>query len=115
MIGPTGRCLGVRLVEVVIGVDGFIDPATGGMSVAPTSLWNLPNHRRPRGLGRGSTGPTGDRVFSIEDEPLEAVALTVRIDSNIHAYVEPAVRMLKDAYDRALAATREAWKTIWPT
>jgi hypothetical protein len=96
---------------------GWIEPGTGGMSVAPGSPWNLPNHRRPRSLGRGSTGHSDDRVYAVEEAPVIAERLAVRPDAErpqIHAFVEPASRMLPDAYESALAATRPAWKVVWP-
>jgi hypothetical protein len=32
----------------------------------------------------------------------------------LHAFVEPASRMRLGDYESALAATRPAWKVIWP-
>lgn len=46
---------------------------------------------------------------------MEAVGLTVRLNSAIHGVVEPAARMLKSDYDAALSATRNSWETVWPT
>jgi hypothetical protein len=87
------------------------------MSVAPGSPWNVPNHRRPRGMGRGSTGHNEDYVYGIEDAPVRAEGLAVRPDTKrplVHALVEPAVRMQLGDYETALTATRDSWKTAWP-
>jgi hypothetical protein len=116
-VGRTARRLGVRHSDVGVGRDGWIDPGTGGMSVAPGSPWNVPNHRRPRSLGRGSTGHNEDRVFAIAEAPILAERLAVRPDDrrpDLHALVEPAARMLMDDYEGALAATRHAWSVVWP-
>lgn len=117
-VGRTARLLGVRSSDVTAGPDGSIAPGTGGMSVAPGSPWNLPPHRRPRRLGRGSTGHDEDRVFEVAQEQVEAVSLVVRPDArrpNLHAFAEPASRMQLGDYESALAATRPAWKVIWPS
>lgn len=74
-VGPTARALGVRPDEISVDGDGRALPGTGGMSVSPDSVWNLPNHRRPRGMGRGSTGPASDRVYAIREDALTAHAL----------------------------------------
>ena len=117
-VGRTARSLGVRASDVTVGPDGSIAPGTGGMSVAPGSPWNLPHHRRPRSLGRGSTGHVEDRVFEIAGDRVEAQSLVVRPDERrpaLHAFVEPATEMPLGDYERALAATRPAWKVIWPS
>ena len=116
-VGRTARSLGVRSSDVTVGPDGSIAPGTGGMSVAPGSPWNLPHYRRPRSLGRGSTGHDEDRVFEVAEDRVEAVSLVVRPDDRrpeLHAFVEPAARMQLGDYERALAATRPAWKVVWP-
>jgi len=116
-VGRTARCLGVRPSDVVVGRDGWVDPGTGGMSVAPGSPWSVPNHRRPTGMGRGSTGHNGDRVYAIEEAPLTAERLAVRPDPErpaLHAFVEPAVKMLLGDYEAGVAATRHAWEIVWP-
>ncbi len=46
-----------------------------------------------------------------------AERLAVRPDERrpgLHALVEPAARMLMDDYEGALAATRHAWRVVWP-
>lgn len=95
---------------------GVVAPATGGMSVAPGSLWNLPNHRRPRRLGRGSTGRDEDVVFAIVETAIEG-DLVARPDPRApdrHAFVEPSRRMLLSAYVARLRETRGVWKAAEP-
>jgi len=116
-VGRTARSLGVRSSDVTVGRGGWVEPGTGGMSVAPGSPWNLPHHRRPRSLGRGSTGHDEDRVFEISEGRVVAESLVVRPDGRrpeLHAFVEPATRMQLGEYETALAATRPAWKVVWP-
>ena len=117
-VARSARTLGVRVPDDVEPDDeGKVLPATGGMSVAPTSMWNLPNHRRPRGLERGSTGPDADWVFSMQRRPLESLSLTARPDADNpvrHAFIEPVVPMALGEYERALAGTRPSWSKAWP-
>ena len=115
-VGDTGRTLGVRVPEDLPVEDGFVRPASGGMSVAPRSLWNLPPHRRPRALGRGSTGSDSDRVYEIAEISISA-PLAVRPDpeaSEVHAFVEPATRMKLHEYRAALNSTRPSWAKVVP-
>lgn len=56
MVGSSKRMLGV-LPSETDSADGTFGPGTGGMSVSPDSPWNVPDHRRPRAMGRGATGP----------------------------------------------------------
>jgi len=84
------------------------------MSVAPDSVWNLPNHRRPRGMHRGSTGPAGDRVYAIDPATLKQQPLDIRPTSPRHATVEPSRQMRLAVYEAALTATRPSWIQAWP-
>jgi hypothetical protein len=117
-IGRSARMLGVRVPQDVSpDAAGYVLPETGGMSVAPESLWNLPHHRRPRGMGRGSTGPIMDHVFSVGPESLHDNDLTARRDPKapaIHAWIEPARKALLEHFERSLAATRSSWTRAWP-
>ena len=92
-VGPSARTLGVRVpADIAPDADGYVNPGTGGMSVAPESVLNLPNHRRPRAMGQGSSGPNTDHVFYIEPGPLEGKGLVTRPDPlapSVHAFVEP--------------------------
>jgi hypothetical protein len=116
-VGPSARTLGVRVPEDIRPNGGHVVPGTGGMSVSPDSMWNLPNHRRPRAMGGGSTGPNQDRVFSITDTALEQRELTARPDPEapaLHALVEPKYRVSLKAFEGSLSATRPDWNQAWP-
>jgi len=93
---------------------GDVHPGTGGMSVALGSMWSLPNHRRPRGMQRGSTGPAGERVYGIDPPDLQRQPLDIRPTSPRHATVQPSMQMNLAAYEGALAATRPSWRQLWP-
>ncbi len=85
--------------------------------MSPGSMWNLPNHRRPRSMGRGSTGPAGDRVFAVEGACVDAPPLATRPDParpEKHAFVEPSEPIPLDGFEAALAATRPHWRPVWP-
>lgn len=117
-VGRSARMLGVRMPEdISLDAGGHVLPGTGGMSVAPDSMWNLPNHRRPRGAGRGSTGPVQDHVFSIVSAPLRDNGLVARRDPEapvVHALIEPMQTVLLEEFERSLAATRPSWGRVWP-
>lgn len=118
LTGRSGRALGVRPdADVRIDAEGRVLPGCGGMSVAPQSMWNLPHHRRPRGMGRGSTGPQSDAVFSLETRVVLAVGLLVRPDPSRpekHAFVEPPAAMELSSYEGRLTSTRRDWRRVWP-
>ena len=117
LVGRSARRLSVRVPQdVTPNAAGDVLPGTGGMSVAPDSVWNLPHHRRPRGLERGSTGPSQDYVFSIAPRSLEGHGLVARPDPAahmVHAFVEPTRPVPLDAFERALTATRSNWGVEW--
>jgi hypothetical protein len=114
-VGRSGRSLGVRVpLDIQIDSEGRVYPATGGMSVAPDSMWHLPHHRRPRGMGRGSTGPAIDWVFSLSQVSND---LTVRPDPDRptkHAFIEPAEIVPLETYETSIARTRPDWRRAWP-
>ena len=118
LVGQSARKLGVRVPQDVIpNAAGDVVPGTGGMSVAPDSMWSLPNHRRPQGLGRGSTGPAQDHVFSVTPRSLQEHGLTARPDPAapvVHALVEPIRSVSLGAFEQALTATRANWRVEWP-
>ena len=78
-VGPSKRMLGA-LPSETDSTDGTFGPGTGGMSVSPDSPWHVPHHRRPRGMGRGSTGAARDWVFGIDNDALYVAALAARLD-----------------------------------
>jgi hypothetical protein len=116
--GPTHRTLGIVVPEDVRpDAGGCVHWGGGGVSVAPCMLWKLPNHRRPRDMGRGSTGKNTDHVFSLSLESVRNVELATRADPDRvtkHALVEPDGSMLLDDYRAAIARTRIEWKRVWP-
>lgn len=116
-IGRSARLLGVRAQEIPADENGFVKPGTGGMSVAPDSMWNVPNHRRPRGMKRGSAGNINDRMYTLTDASLPADKLRVRVDPQApqrHAFVEPAAIIELAGYENHLADTRNDWRQVWP-
>ena len=115
-VGPNKRRLGA-LPSETDSVDGTFGPGTGGMSVSPGSPWHIPHHRRPRGMGRGATGPTQDWVFGIESDRLDDATLTARPDPRNprkHAFVEPLTIVMYLEYYAALASTQTEWRRFWP-
>ena len=120
VVGSSARSLGVRVPDD-IRPDGAgqVLPRSGGVSVSPGSMWNLPAFRRPRGMKRGSTGPISDWVYSSSLRSLAgAGSLTVRLDPDRpeeHAFVEPAYAMPVEAYVMAIGATRPHWQRAWPS
>lgn len=80
-------------------------------------MTNLPNHRRPRGMGHGSTGPAGDHVFAIGAAPVREAGLVVRRDParpDKHAFVEPGGTTPLVQYRSALSSTQGHWSRAWP-
>jgi hypothetical protein len=113
--------LGVRVGppkhDVIVDDRGRVVPGYGGMSVSPCSKWHLPNHRRPKAMGRGSTGPRADRVYELALTPVRVVGLAVRADPEHpfhHALVAPETPLEIHHYEDALAATRDEWTQVWP-
>jgi hypothetical protein len=115
MLGADARSLGVRTPEDILVNDGFVEPQTGGISVATGSYWNLPPHRRPKPLGQGSSGNKGDFIYEASI-PFKDERLTVRPQTppEEHAVIEPAIKMPFSEYENALAGTRSAWRKVWP-
>ena len=121
LVGRSKRQLGVVVpggnsLEPDIAPDpaGVVHPRTGGMSVASSTMWDLPKHRRPRGMDKVSTGYASDRVYVIALSDVEKQPLDIRPDTPIHSLVEPSRPVALAAYERALAATRPDWRQVWP-
>jgi hypothetical protein len=118
LVGRTKRMLGVIIPDEIAPDDGGrVHPAAGGMSVSPDSMWNVPNHRRPRSMAGGSNGPLTNRIYAIGDEIAASGQLAVRPDhssNHPHAFVEPSTVMLLEQYEAALASTRPYWRQVWP-
>ena len=117
-VGPSSRKLGVRVPDdIEADSNGDVGPGTGGLSVTPSSMWDLPHHRRPRGMGQGASGPPNDCVYGIEEDELRPHPLVVRPDLHSHrphAFIEPSWRMQLTVYEAALANTRNSWLQVWP-
>jgi hypothetical protein len=116
--GRSARMIGVRVPQDIMPDErGFVRPGTGGMFVAPDSEWNVPNHRRPRGMRNGSTGNTDDRIYALPDISIRADKLSVRADPqhpDKHAFMEPAAIIELAGYETDLADTRRDWRQVWP-
>ena len=115
--GRSARKLGVRVPDdIEPDGNGNVSGGTGGLSVAPASMWNLPHHRRPRGMKRGSTGKDTDRVYSLGGAALDGSVLVIRPDPKapaLHAFVEPCEMMSLAKYESGLSATRPHWRQAW--
>src|SRR5262245_2122963 len=102
-IGPSARTLGVRPAAPPGGdipvAGGQVHPNTGGMSVAPDDLMNLPPIRRPKSLG----GSGKDPVWYIDIDLLGSDLAFVQ-DKSTHGLIEPGRSMTLDEFLKALAA-----------
>jgi hypothetical protein len=118
VVARSARALGVRVPEDVrLDAESRVLPGRGGMSVAPGSMWNLPNHRRPRGMWRGSTGPADDHVFSLAAVCVSSAGLSARLDPQRplkHAFIEPRSAVELSLYEAMLASSRPDWQQEWP-
>lgn len=118
-VGRSGRTLGVRVPnDIAPHQDGTVDPGCGGMSVVPHTMWNIPSHRRPSGLRKGSTGLRDDRIYAIGERIEARGELVARPDPaspTRHAFVEPARRMSLENFELALVSTRPDWRQEWPS
>ena len=108
VIGPSARTLGARPhVDIPVDPSGSVHPGTGGMSVAPDRLSNLPRHRRPPEHG----GAGKDPLWSIQERNLGVrsryVADVVPVPT--HGIIEPTIPMPFTAYQQALAETAPYW------
>ena len=116
--GRSARLLGVRVPDdVKPDEEGRVHPGQGGMSVAPGSIWNVPTHRRPRGMGQGSSGHAEDRVYSVATTEVLSAGLVVRNDPirpSKHAFVEPQEPTEMTTYEKLLSSTRPLWRQSWP-
>jgi hypothetical protein len=110
-VGSSARRLGVRGhesndpdIQALVPSD-VVDPQFGGMSVAPDEPRGLHPIRLPRSLG----GRGRDPVWVIEESDL-GPDLTVVRDKPGHALIVPVRPTTRDAYERALASTRDKWR-----
>jgi len=103
-IGATARTLGVRPDDDIPVVGGKVSNGTGGMSVAPDTPMNLPDHRRPPRFG----GNGKDPVWGIDTRSLGA-DVVFRQDKSNHGLFEPVREMLIDEFQQALADLVPMW------
>jgi hypothetical protein len=117
-LGQSALALGVRVPkDITPDAAGDVRPGTGGMSVAPDSELNVPNHLRPKAMGYGSSGPNNVRMYAIAKVRVSIGNLTLRPDpeaATIHAFVEPGQVMPLVHYEGAISSTRDDWRKIWP-
>ena len=106
-VGDTARTLGVRPGTDIPVAGGTVKPGTGGMSVAPDTPRNLPEHRRPPELG----GTGKDPVWQINESDI-GPNLRFRQDSPTHGVIEPAAEMGMDAFRKALSDLQGLWTKL---
>jgi hypothetical protein len=108
VLGSSGRTLGARLgTDLSASPNGTVRPGTGGMSVAPESPMNLPEHRRPAECG----GTGADPVWKISKDGL-GPDLQYRPDPTNptgHGFVEPVRPLSFQQYQQALHSTANSW------
>ena len=116
-LGPSARTLGVRPdIDITLDEKGFVQPRTGGMSVAP-SWRDLPPHRIPlrlRPIACDACGSDLDACWrmgsgAFVDSSLNE-SLNLRSDQSDHGLVEPSRTMGMTEFQSALAATRDQWE-----
>jgi hypothetical protein len=108
MGGATARTLGIREGIDILVISDQVKPNTGGMSVSPSPLYNLPTHRRPAAFG----GTGKDPVWKINVNCLSAFQLQYRPDPhqpNKHGFIEPITEMPLEEYQQAIVATLHEW------
>lgn len=116
--GESGRYLGARPSlpgrepdgDIPATEDGAVHPGTGGMSVSPPPVDNLPPHRRPPEYG----GTGKDPVFELETDGLSG-DLRYRPDPYSparHGFIEPSRAMSFEEYRQAIFDTRILWRAV---
>jgi hypothetical protein len=110
-VGPTARQLGARREDdLPVDADGFVEPETGGVSVAPEAAKRLPIHRRPAEHG----GDGRDPVWKLSVNALPD-GLRYRPDEEDpenHGTIEPSRRMTFDEFQEKVAATQPSWTLV---
>ncbi|MFC4856907.1 RHS repeat-associated core domain-containing protein [Actinophytocola glycyrrhizae] len=117
LVQDSKRGLGAKIDEpnpdIHVDKNGMVHPNTGGMSVSPDSLQNLPSHRRPKTHG-GTSPDTGWCMNSCDLPP----GLKYRPDPSNpkkHGFIEPARSMPLSEYQRLLRSTRHLWEVVPPS
>lgn len=108
-LGRSLSTLGVRPDhDLPVDADGCVAPVTGGMSVTPDRVEDVPPTLLPRALGGEGRHP----LFKVAVDQLPPT-LAVRVDKPKHANVEPAARCVFEAYELEVQKTRTFWE-IYP-
>jgi hypothetical protein len=109
-VEQSARGLGVRVLGTagdVRVVGGIVQADGGGMSVAPDTPTNLPEHRRPPEWG----GTGKDPVWAIPTAAFVTPLQYIR-DTPTHGTVSVAMPTPLAAMQAALAATRPVWQRV---
>ncbi len=104
------RTLDVRVpIDIQADEAGLVRPGSGGMSVSPNDVKNLPKSRLPPEFG----GTGKDPAWYIEVEDLGR-NLAYKPDPNeeTHGYIEPVRTMTLKEYESELHATALNWHKI---
>lgn len=105
-LGRSLSTLGVRPGhDLPVDADGSVAPETGGMSVTPDRVEDVPPALLPRSLGGEGRHP----LFVLAVELIPAT-LRVRVDNPKHANVEPSVRCGFEVYELHVQGTRSNWE-----
>jgi hypothetical protein len=111
-LGRSASCLGIRVLResgrIDIPVrDGYVDPATGGMSVSPDD-WH---HIHPTMLD-SLADREGFHVWCLMEHDLGPNLAYVADERQpaVHGFVEPVRRMRLEDYEGSLEATRASWR-----
>jgi hypothetical protein len=112
-IGDSARNLGVRQEEITVqqrdGKNFIIANDKEGMSTAPDTPRNLPEHRRNKDWG----GKGKDPVWEIDDSKVTG-ALKAFQDKPTHVTVAASQDMLLEDFKAALSNTQNNWQKALP-
>ena len=113
--GETAKDLGARIAptpfaDIDPDAHGVVRPRTGGMSVTPDDVMELPVHKLPKNLGGRGTDP----VFMIAAAEIrgQLAYRDVSKPDHAHGFIEPSTAMPAPAYQAALCATGPQWR-LW--
>jgi hypothetical protein len=106
-IGESLATLGIRPKDIDVDEDGNVIPRTGGLSVTPNSIQNMPKFLKPRALGGEGRRP----VFELQTASLDD-ALCARWVAADHAFVEPSFSYPFPTYVSNIHATRPNWVKV---
>jgi hypothetical protein len=115
VVADNAAGLGIRPSDIPVDPEGWVEPGTGGLSVAPH--WrDLPVELIPKRLADklpGALGRNSMACFAFGEGPFENTSLTpglsLRIDTEIHGLVEPRIKMQFEEFRKSIKGTREKW------